>query len=246
VLSQPFFIPMSALAAWLPEIGDPTVLGWTICIAYFATGALCAWAMRIAWIGWRTAQIHAGPERRARSRRRAYRASVAFWGLLIILFIILGVNKQVDMQTILTEAARDVARDQGWFQQRRIVQAGIVSVMGVVGFIVLAGMLIATRQIMPRHVLAFIGVCLLILFVCLRAVSFHHLDAILKQAYLGVKLRWMLEIIGILCVAACAATNGAWYRRYGSLFFRPAHTPLDASSDTLPAKPEHEHHDAAA
>ena len=113
----------------------------------------------------------------------------------------------------------------------------VVQLMGIVGLIV---------SLLQTDVLAFIGVCLLLLFVCLRAVSLHHLDAILRHAFLGLKLRWWLEIIGIACVAGCAGINCAWYRRRGSRIFRPSLPTEAASSDTLAAKPEQDHHQAAA
>ena len=86
---------------WSPGIGDPTVAGWLTVILYFVTSVSC-------WI-------------LARELRSADIERCA-WRSISILFFFLGINKQLNLQTALTEAGRYLAYYQGWYGQRQLVQ----------------------------------------------------------------------------------------------------------------------------
>ena len=68
---------------WSPGIGDPTVAGWLTVVLYLVTSVSC-W-MLARELG------PAGLDRRA-------------WRSISVLFLFLGINKQLDLQTALTEA----------------------------------------------------------------------------------------------------------------------------------------------
>jgi hypothetical protein len=89
------------IGSWSPGIGDPTVAGWATTFLYFAT------VVQI----WRV-------------MRRIDSASFEYtvWWLLLVCMFALGVNKQLDLQTALTEIGRIVAHKQGWYDDRQEVQ----------------------------------------------------------------------------------------------------------------------------
>jgi hypothetical protein len=192
--------------------GDPTVAGWAIVVFYIAATAACVWALRVAWIGAKMAAAYPGEERRAKERSAAYRASFLFWGLLIQLFVFLGLNKQIDLQTWLTDVGRRMAQAQGWYEERARVQAIFVGAVAVAGLWVLAILLDRTREFLPRHALAFVGIVLLACYVVLRTSSFHDVDRVLAWGPLGFRLSWALEMLGIICVGTCAVLNCLWYK----------------------------------
>ena len=80
------------------------------------------------------------------------------------------------------------------------------------GLLSLAALLRHTRDLLPRHVPAFVGVILLACFVGARALSFHQLNDVLDWDGLGLKLRWVMELAGIAVVGLCAAMNCWWYK----------------------------------
>jgi hypothetical protein len=205
-MTSPTHIP--ALLAF----GDPTIAGWAIVVWYIAAIAACVWALRVAWIGAKMAVDYPGEDRRAKERSAAYRASFLFWALLILLFVFLGLNKQIDLQTWLTDVGRRVARAQGWYEQRARVQTIFVGAVAVLGLWVLAYLLDRTREFLPRHALAFGGLVLLACFVILRTSSFHGVDHVLGWDALGMRLSWALELLGITCVGLCAVLNCLWYK----------------------------------
>jgi hypothetical protein len=195
-------------------LADSTdIAGWIIVACYGVAAALCVWALRVAHAGACRAAVFDGQERRASERVRSYRASMLFWLLVAGLFVFLAFNKQVDLQTWLTDIGRRVAEAQGWYDQRRAVQTAFVCAVMGAGMAALGVLLYFTRELLPRHVLAFVGVVILGCFLFTRASSFHDIDEVLSHSFLGIKLRWPLELAGIVCVAISALRSSWWYHR---------------------------------
>jgi hypothetical protein len=55
------------------------------------------------------------------------------WRSIALAFLVLGLNKQLDLQTALTEAGRVLANVQGWYDQRQIVQVAFIAVDHLLG-----------------------------------------------------------------------------------------------------------------
>jgi hypothetical protein len=166
------------IGSWSQGIGDPTVMGWVTVVAY----GVAAWQCVVLGRG----EVRDMP---ADERR-------VWWGLAAIM-LLLGVNKQLDVQTAFTELGRIVARTQGWYGRRAHVQRRFIELVlaGAIGTIVVA--LIIVRK-MPRATrLAIVGLTLLAAFVFIRATSFHKVDLILGARWLGMKANWLFELGGI-------------------------------------------------
>ncbi len=213
---------MEALTAAL-IIGDPRAGAWMIFFSYFAVAIICARAFQVALIGSQLAIDYPNPERRLKDRQAAYRASFMFWGLVIGLFVFLGINKQIDLQTWLTDVGRRMAMAQGWYEQRATVQTIFVVAVAVTGVATLSVLLKLTRDLLPRHVLAFVGLGVLAVFLVMRAVSLHHLAAAMRFEIVDMRLSWYLEMSGIVCVGACAVRNYWWQAR------QPANRPVTSA-----------------
>jgi hypothetical protein len=177
---------------WEPGIGDPTVFGWITTVAYFVAAALC-------FLAYRAYARQAGtPE----VRRAGW-----LWLILAGALAFLGVNKQLDLQTLFTEVGRIVAFKQGWYQQRHRVQVAFVGVLGVVGLVGVAGMLHLARGQFRQLRLALVGAVFLVAFVGIRATSFHLVDQVLSHQVSVVRMNHLLELGGIALVAIGAARN---------------------------------------
>lgn len=166
------------IGKWSPGIGDPTIGGWLTVLLYFGA----------AWSSWRVVHLE---------RRRLLLLSdheKTIWWLMLIGLLVLGFNKQLDLQSALTEIGRMVAREQGWYGNRRQIQEAFVAAVPVAGLTVLAvGVFFVRRQ--PAATLwACVGVAGLLVFIAIRAVSFHQVDEILGVQLAGIPLNWLLEM----------------------------------------------------
>ena len=167
---------------WSPGIGDPTVLGWVTVVAYIAAAVACGWV-------WRS-------DRRAElAGDRA--ASPTFWLILSVLLSFLGVNKQLDLQSLLTEIGRAFSRKQGWYERRGAVQLAFVAAAGVVALIAAFWFAWIARKNLKRNLTALVGIVLLLAFVSIRASSFHHVDVVINSTLAGVRWNAIMELGGI-------------------------------------------------
>jgi hypothetical protein len=175
---------------WRPGIGDPTVLGWVTVAAYLLTALGCGLA------AWREPML----DGRRRTRGRPSR----FWLILAGLMLALGINKQLDLQSLVTQIGRDVVRAMGLYSERRELQLGFIVAVALVCVGALAGFLWAARRTLERRWPAIAGILFILGFVVIRAASFHHIDGFLGARLVGLKWNWIFELSGIAVVAAAA------------------------------------------
>ena len=127
------------VGAWSPGIGDPNVMGWITVVAYLTAAYLC-FVVHRSWLAsagpavkgriWGPVALALlGQRRRLAALPEAVRMS-ALWKALAIGLLLLGINKQLDLQTALTEIGRILAAKQGWYERRQRVQIDFI--IGVV------------------------------------------------------------------------------------------------------------------
>ena len=178
------FTSLSALRAcvaqdWTPQIGDPFFTGWLTVLSY----VICL-ALAIAVL-----------------RRRPPAAARGLWLSIAGLMAFLGVNKQLDLQTALTATGRCMARAQGWYDSRRIVQVAFIAglVLGVVLTWVWATKTL--RGQMRGNGLALLGLAILCGFVLVRAVGFGHVDRLISMDFADISYNFWFENSGLLLIA---------------------------------------------
>ena len=174
---------------WRPGIGDPSLVGWVTAGIYLGTAFLCMRAARRGAVF---------PDTGLR------RKAALVWYLLAAGVLALGINKQLDLQTLLTECGREMAKAEGWYGARREVQAAFILFLVVVGCAAVLAFALFTAPVLRQASLAFAGLVLLLVFVLVRAASFHHIDQWLGRLPRGLRLIWMLELLGTACIALSA------------------------------------------
>lgn len=157
---------------------DGGAYAWLVVVAYLLGAAFAALAARGA----------------KRKRERL------FWYAMAFLLLILGANKQLDLQTLVTTVGRDLAKSEGWYQYRRIAQVVFVGLLAVGAIAFLAAILAWARKA-PRSVkVAAAGSVLLSAFIVTRAASFHHIDEWVTVSIDGLRSGWWLELAGIAAI----------------------------------------------
>ncbi|MEH6757982.1 MAG: hypothetical protein V7676_10750 [Parasphingorhabdus sp.] len=178
---------------WEPEIGDPTLVGWFTVVAYFVTAILCHRAAITANV-------------KSIDIRTAANLEQYFWLAATITLVALGINKQLDLQSLFTEIAREIAKLQGWYGDRQRYQLMFIKGLGLVAIAIGIAMLWFLRKTAASVKLALLGFSFLGVFVITRAASFHHVDQFLGREAFGWRWNWILELSGIGTIAiACVA-----------------------------------------
>lgn len=174
---------------WQLAIGDPTPLGWLTVAAYAVAAALC----------WRAQQVSARAAARFAAsdtgETRRQRLLARWWLGLAILMLLLGFNKQADLQTLITELGKELARAQGWYASRARVQAGFVALLGALLAGATFALVIALRSVLDRIVPALLGLVSILLFIALRALTLHALRSAPTPGWPDGL--WPVELAGI-------------------------------------------------
>ena len=203
------------IGTWSPGIGDPDFVGWLTVVGYLAASYLCWRRFRqlggrqgVAGSGALTSVgvlllAFVGARRRLRERPASERLRTLWLGLAVIL-LLLGINKQLDLQTAVTELGRMSARAYGWYEVRRPVQAVFILIVALIGLASFRAVVLLARGELRslRAVLA--GTLFIVCFVTIRAASFHHVDHLLGANFAGFRMNWILELGGIAFIAVGA------------------------------------------
>jgi hypothetical protein len=120
--NSPFPAVTTLNGEWQPGIGDPTFVGWFTVFAYLATCVLCILCAK------ETFRI---PD------RYQFHDYHWFWWGLALLFLLLGINKQLDLQTWFTITAKKFALTGGWYGDRRLFQGLFIGwlIFGLLAFL---------------------------------------------------------------------------------------------------------------
>lgn len=177
---------------WSPGIGDPTIGGWITVVLYLATSVSC-------WITARKPQFPGMP-----MSQEHYA-----WRAISVLFLVLGINKQLDLQSALTQVGRILSLSQGWYAQRQAVQVAFIILVAMLCVIAVIILVIWAHNAPVSTWVALIGTVLVFGFVLIRASSFHHMDRFIGDRVLGFRWNWILEMGGISLVLIASA----WRRK---------------------------------
>ena len=194
---------------WRPGIGDPSIGGW-ITVALYLLACVSCWRTTLAV--------------RRLGRNEQYDGRI--WRAISLVFFFLGINKQLDLQSAMTELGRLVAYSGGWYEQRRIVQFYFIIGVAAIAASALVVLLLWSRRSPIQTWIATVGSSFVLGFVVIRAASFHHFDRFIDSRLLGFRWNWILEMGGIAIVLLASE----WRRAKTLQALRPASRTTAASS----------------
>lgn len=118
--------------------------------------------------------------------------------------LVLGVNKQLDLQRLVTRFGRVLALVTHVWGHRRPMQVAFIGVIALIGLSVVIMLAVKLRRLPKSYILALFGIGFLLVFITARAASFHHADVVLGMKFHNVYVNTILELGGILWIAAAA------------------------------------------
>lgn len=156
---------------------DSTFLGWAICIAYLVT----SWCCFIKGRKLNDSQV-----------------SMIFWYGLAFLMLFLGINKQLDLQTILANLARQAAITDGWYDYRKLIQHVFIIVLALLLTFLMVFFRLLLAEAWHKFKLAWLGIFVLFAFIVLRAAAFNHQAGALLESVNGYYQ--LLELVGVMVI----------------------------------------------
>ena len=124
-----------------------------------------------------------------------------FWGLITAGLTLLAINKQLDLQTVFTDVLRERAESDGWYEERRGMQARFVLLAGAMA---VGCLWILMRLLGPRwreHRLLLAGLATLGCYLMLRVADIERVDEMTGLSFAAEGLRWAMEWAGLAMVA---------------------------------------------
>ena len=174
---------------WVPSIGDPTIIGWVTVIIYFFVALLC-------FNSYRSTKSIALDTNHTSNKK--------FWLFLTLFLIALGINKQLDLQTLFTHLGRSISIEQGWYSNRHIVQVTFIILIGLIGTTGLIFLFKTYKNTVSEIKIVLMGCMILFSFILIRASSFHHMDIFINFKLFGAKMNWVLELGSLTIIGAGA------------------------------------------
>ena len=174
---------------WRPGIGDPTFMGWLITAAYFITSVSCGIC------AWRTDRI--SPINRSGYHR-------VFWWSLFAIMLIMGMNKQLDLQCLLIVVIKQIAQNQNWYSKRHILQVWFAAGITIFSMVLLIWLGWKLKRQWRQYGLAIIGIVLLIAFVIITIAPVHCMNQFLGLQPGDRLIKSIFEISGIVLIGISA------------------------------------------
>lgn len=171
--------------------GDPTVLGWIATALYFIAAISCFRAAR-------RARIESTPARRR-----------WFWLAVGSLVLLLGVNKQLDLQLLVQRVGRQVIASEDWRDHRVLLRSAFFSLVASCVVAMMVWFIALARGSWRRYGLALFGLGLLLGFVLLRVAFFERMDDFVGRSLAAGRVKWVLEIGGLASIIVSAIRHGA-------------------------------------
>ncbi|HEY3856231.1 MAG TPA: hypothetical protein VGO67_17735 [Verrucomicrobiae bacterium] len=183
------------LLNWKFTLDNPTPLGWTVVAAYLAAAMCC---IRAA----------------LKSRNNLKQSRAVVWWILAAGLVFLGINKQLNLQTLMIVIGRNISDAGGWYGERRKIQLIFAIVFGAFSFAALIWVWRKYGEFFRENPLMLAGAVILVLFVVMRSASINHVIALPIFGFKDDQWGWILEIMGSSFIAAGALrwTAGAGER----------------------------------
>jgi hypothetical protein len=164
----------SAMPAWEEMLRHSSWHQAVLAVAYGLVGLLCLVVAR------------AGKVQEADER---------LWGWGGIALLLMAAIALLSLDLLSVQVLRTLAREQGWYANRRLFQAGVLLALGLVAVLWLARR--PRAPMAPARSLGLIGLALLAGTAALRFVSHHETDAVLNARIAGLMLGRLLELLGL-------------------------------------------------
>jgi len=153
---------LGSASQWHLGANDNTIGGWLVVCSYVVLGYLC-WREFIRQLS------STGTSGRV--------LSALFWFVLSVGVTALGINKQLDLQTLIMAAGRRVALTEGVIRYRRLLEGGFFGIILIASVFSAAILWKLGRHASEHGRRVLVGTGLLLGFLIFRAAKIEHVGA---------------------------------------------------------------------
>lgn len=169
------------LHEWIAsDLSDFTVWSWVINIAYILTFIISIYFLR-------------------RIRNLKNKEFRFLWICIAAILLLLGINKQLNFQTLLIIVGRSLANKHGWIENSRKIEMLFAAIfclgIGIMGTLVL----FRIRHILSKAWIEITGIALLLGFTVIRAGQIDHIGKAEKLQSMLIHIH-AIELTGILII----------------------------------------------
>lgn len=179
LIQSPLILAATENGRWHAGIGDASIFGWLTVGIYLIATFRCIVKAKDS---------------------KKFGGYYQFWLYLATFLLLLAINKQLDLQSWLTELVKDNAQVNGWYEHRRPLQIAFIAVLGLGMLIALLSLHLFLANSWRHNKLTWLGIILLCAFILMRAASFHHFDIFINRPIFGLKINVLFEIGAILLI----------------------------------------------
>ncbi len=133
-----------------------------------------------------------------RLERASREASI--WVSIAVLSIAMGVGELLNLQTVMANFGRVLARQEGWYEQRQPIQATFIGISSAAAAAFVVVMLLFARRTSIQCRVALTSAAWIVCYAFVRASSLHDVDVMLSRSFFGLHLNRMPELAGIAVV----------------------------------------------
>ena len=129
-----------------------------------------------------------------------------FWLFIIFILSALGINKQLNLQTLFINIGRHIAQYEGWMEKRRLFQAWFAYALSGIVICAAAIIIVSARKLWRYNSLALVGLSILCLYTVMRTTSICNIGFVSDSSSEGeFRITDIIEFFGILGIFMNAA-----------------------------------------
>jgi hypothetical protein len=130
------------------------------------------------------------------------------WFAMAVGMVFFGINEVLDLQNQFTNTIKSIAMVQGWYAWGQQAQIIFIYSLAISALLVVTIIFWLVRENWHQYWLLLFGILIIVRFVIVRAATFYGVSIIsFSQFSGGIRMNWLLELLGAAIIVLGASLN---------------------------------------